>query len=164
MSPKFFPTKNNLSGNIREQSVQMLNLRLAQAIDLKLQAKQAHWNVKGPNFIGLHQLFDTIATNLDEAVDLIAERITALAGVAEGTVQAVSANSNLKPYSLAISAGFDHVEALSSALATFGNDVRDGIDVADEAGDMDTADLLTGISRQADKDLWMLESHLIGKS
>ena len=143
--------------------VNLLNSRLADAIDLGTQAKQAHWNVKGPNFVALHELFDQIAERIEDHVDTLAERITALGGTANGTIALVSRTSTLAPYPTEITDGVQHVDALSSAVASFGAKVRKGIDEAAEAGDADTSDLFTGISREIDKDLWFLEAHLHAK-
>jgi starvation-inducible DNA-binding protein len=148
-----------LSAKTRARIVDLLNARLADAIDLQLQAKQAHWNVKGPNFIALHELFDKIAGEVDGHVDDLAERITALGGTAEGTLQAVVGRSRLEPYPLALT-GRAHLEALAAALARFGKAVRKAIDESGKAGDADTSDLFTGISRDADKSLWLVEAHL----
>lgn len=153
-------TKIDVADNVRKEMVALLNARLVDAIDLKLQTKQAHWNVKGPSFIGLHELFDGIATRVDEYVDLLAERATSLGGTALGTVQVVSKQTQLAPYPLEITAGRDHVEALSSALAAFGKITRSAIDKADELGDADSADIFTEISRGIDKDLWFVEAHV----
>jgi starvation-inducible DNA-binding protein len=154
------PTRIDLSAKTRTRVVDLLNARLADAIDLQLQAKQAHWNVKGPNFIALHELFDKVAAELGGHVDDMAERITALGGIAEGTVQAVAGRSRLEPYPLALSEGRAHLEALAGALARFGKSVRKGIDEAGKAGDADTSDLFTGVSRAVDKNLWLVEAHL----
>lgn len=158
-----YDTRNDLPASVRTPIVTLLNHRLADAIDLGTQAKQAHWNVKGPNFIALHQLFDEIAEHIEDHVDTLAERITALGGTAHGTIAAVSRTSSLAPYPTDITEGIQHVEALSSAVAGFGAKVRKGIDEATQAGDADTADLFTGISREIDKDLWFLEAHLHAK-
>jgi starvation-inducible DNA-binding protein len=155
-----FPTKNDLSSEVRQKVVKLLSDRLADAIDLGLQAKQAHWNVKGPNFIALHELFDSVAGAATEHTDEIAERITALGGVADGTLKSVAARTSLKPYPENLAAGRDHVEALATALAAFGKNIRAAIDLASAAGDQDTADLFTGVSRDVDKKLWFVEAHL----
>jgi starvation-inducible DNA-binding protein len=154
------PTRIDLSPETRKRVVDLLNGRLAEAIDLQLQAKQAHWNVKGPSFIALHELFDTIATEVSAHVDEMAERITALAGIAEGTVQAVGGRSRLEAYPLDLADGRGHLEALADALAAFGKGVRAAIDESGQAGDADTSDLFTGISRAIDKNLWFVEAHL----
>jgi len=153
-------TKIDIKKGTREKIIGILNQRLADASDLKSQAKQAHWNVKGMNFIALHELFDQVATELDPYVDDIAERITTLGGVALGTVRVAAQNSSLSEYPLEISDGASHVDALSNALADFGKKVRADIDTTDELGDKDTADLFTGISRGIDKLLWFVEAHL----
>jgi starvation-inducible DNA-binding protein len=153
-------TKIDIDKEKREKIIGILNQRLADASDLKSQAKQAHWNVKGMNFIALHELFDQVATELDPHVDDIAERITTLGGVALGTIRVAAQNSTLSEYPLEISDGAAHVDALSNALADFGKKVRADIDATDELGDKDTADLFTGISRSIDKLLWFVEAHL----
>jgi len=153
-------TKNTLPQSIRHQSVELLNRNLVSAIDLERQAKQAHWNVKGPNFIALHELFDKTAEAAEEFTDLLAERVTALGGTAEGRIQAVTRQSAMPPYPDAIVSGQEHVDALSTALAAFGTAVREAIDEAAQFGDADTADVFTEISRETDKQLWLVESHL----
>jgi starvation-inducible DNA-binding protein len=155
-----FTTKNDLPESTRAAIIETLNLRLADAIALQTQVKQAHWNVKGPHFIGLHRLFDEISGATLEYIDLIAERAVQLGGVAEGTAYIAVQRAQLKPYPLDISTGKDHCEALSSALATFGKAIRQNIDDAEEAGDKDTSDLYTEVSRGIDQWLWFVEAHL----
>jgi starvation-inducible DNA-binding protein len=155
-------TKNDLPGKVRQKVVALLGDRLADATDLMLQTKQAHWNVKGKNFIALHELFDKINESAEEWVDLIAERIIQLGGTAEGTVQATAKRTSLSAYPLDITRGEDHVEALSSALAAFGKKVRATINKAGKAGDADAADIFTEISRDVDKYLWFVEAHREG--
>lgn len=153
-------TKIDLAKGKREKLIEILNQRLADASDLKSQAKQAHWNVKGMNFIALHELFDQVATEAESYTDLIAERITTLGGVALGTVRVAAQNSSLSEYPLEIADGAAHVDALSNALADFGKKVRVSIDDADDLGDKDTADIFTEVSRGIDKSLWFVEAHL----
>ena len=156
------PTKNDLPIEKRAALALLLNASLADLIDLGLQAKQSHWNVKGPTFIALHELFDSIAEAVEEFVDDVAERIVALGGIAEGTIGIVSKRTKLASYPVNITSGKDHVEALSTALATVGKSVRSDIAKATDLGDVDSADLLTGISRSIDKNLWFVEAHLQG--
>ena len=153
-------TKNDLARKNREKIIETLNARLSDAIDLKTQAKQAHWNVKGPHFIGLHELFDQVATAVEAHTDLIAERVTALGGTAMGTARVVARNSSLSEYPLEIIDGTAHVDALSTAMADFGKKIRKGIDDTDKLGDADTADLFTEVSREIDKLLWFVEAHI----
>lgn len=152
-------TKIDIAKGKREKLVELLNQTLADAMDLKSQAKQAHWNVKGPSFIALHELFDQVATEAETYVDDVAERITSLGGTALGTVRIAAEKSSLSQYPLEITDGTAHVDALSTALADFAKNVRKGIDKSDELGDADTADLYTGISRGIDKLLWFVEAH-----
>lgn len=154
-----YASKNDLDPALRIAVTELLTPLLADGIDLGLQAKQAHWNVKGPNFIALHELFDTIATGIGDHVDDIAERIVQLGGVARGTLQQLAACSRMSAYPLEIRAGADHIAALSSALGAFGAPVRAAIETAASLGDTDTSDLLTGISRAIDKFLWLVEAH-----
>lgn len=153
-------TKIDIEKDIRGKMIGILNSRLADSIDLKSQAKQAHWNVKGMSFIALHELFDQVATEVEIHIDTIAERVTILGGTAEGTVRVAAEKSTLSQYPMEITEGRDHVDALSSALAQFGKNVRANIDDADDAGDKDTADLFTGVSRDIDKLLWFVEAHI----
>ena len=155
-----FNTRNDLPQATRSQAIELLNARLADAIDLGTQIKHAHWNVKGANFIALHELFDKIAESVEDQVDTIAERVTALGGTARGTLVAVSRSTSLKPYPEEISAGSGHVEALASVLADFGRKVRAAIEDTAKWGDAGTSDLFTGLSRETDKSLWFLEAHL----
>jgi starvation-inducible DNA-binding protein len=154
------PTKNDLPEGTRAKMADLLGARLADAIDLQTQCKQAHWNVKGPTFFSLHQLFDQINEDAEEYVDLIAERAVQLGGLVEGTARAVARRSTLPEYPEKITGGRDHVQALSSALAAFGRSARAAIEAADQGGDADTADIFTEISRGTDKWLWMVEAHL----
>ena len=158
-----FNTRNDLSQATRTLVVELLNARLADAIDLGTQIKHAHWNVKGANFIALHELFDKIAESVEDQIDTIAERVTALGGTARGTLVAVSRRTSLKPYPEEISAGLDHVEALAAVLADFGQKARAAIEESAKLGDAGTSDLFTGISRETDKSLWFLEAHLYAK-
>ncbi len=155
-----YKTKNDISEKTRMAVVTLLNARLADTVDLMHQAKQAHWNVKGPSFIALHKLFDEIVDAAEDYMDLLAERVVQLGGTAEGTIQVAAQRSVLKEYPLQMSAERDHVAALSSALAAFGKSVRQAIDQSDELGDRDTADIFTEISRGTDKYLWFVEAHL----
>ena len=154
-----YKTHNTLSENVREQSIALLNKHLAAAIDMQGQIKQAHWNVRGPTFIAVHELFDKVSDDVLAYIDLVAERAAALGGVAEGTVQVASANSFLVPYSLKIADEKQHLFAVASALAAFGQSTREAIDLVAKFGDADTADIFTEISRGVDHQLWFIESH-----
>ena len=155
-----FKTKNDIPETTRVKVVELLNARLADCIDLQTQTKQAHWNVKGPNFIALHELFDKINEEVEDYVDDIAERVVQLGGVAEGTARIAAKRSSLSEYPANPTDGRSHVEALSSVLAAFGKSARKSINQADELGDLGTADLFTEISRGIDKWLWFVEAHL----
>jgi starvation-inducible DNA-binding protein len=156
-------TKIDIAENTRKAAIDVLQARLADAVDLVTQAKQAHWNVKGPSFIALHDLFEKVAEDGREHADLIAERITSLGGVAEGTAAVAAERSALPRYPLDIADGGAHVEALSTALAAFGKTARAAIDATAEIGDQVTADLFTEVSRAVDKNLWLVEAHAQAK-
>jgi starvation-inducible DNA-binding protein len=155
-----FKTKNDLPEETRARAIELLNARLADCIDLQTQCKQAHWNVKGPTFIALHELFDQVNEAVEDYVDDIAERAVQLGGVAEGTARMVAQRSALAEYPTKTVDGRGHVEALSSALAAFGKAARHAIDQSNDLGDLDTADLFTEVSRGIDKWLWFVEAHL----
>ena len=152
-------TKIDLPDNTRKAITDLMQARLADAVDLATQTKQAHWNVKGPSFIALHELFDKINGDIREFTELIAERITTLGGTAEGTARIAAARSTLSDYPLEIAEGAAHVDALSTALAAFGKAAREAIDTSAGMGDQDTSDIFTEISRSIDKDLWLVEAH-----
>lgn len=157
-----FPTRNDIAADVRGQIIGLLNQRLADSFDLMSQTKYAHWNVKGPNFYQLHKLFDELAETVEEHVDDIAERVTALGGVATGTVRQAAAASQAAEFPANTFKDMDVVRALADRYASVGKAVREGIDRADELGDKDTADLFTQVSRDLDKSLYFLESHLQG--
>ncbi len=152
-------TKNDLKSNTRTTAIAILNARLAEAIDLALITKQAHWNVKGPQFIAIHEMLDGFRTELDGHVDTIAERAVQLGGTAHGTLQDVTKATTLKPYPTDIHKTKDHLAALIDRYAAVAKSARAAIDEADEAGDADTADIFTAYSRALDKSLWFLEAH-----
>lgn len=153
-------TKNNLDSNTKTAAIQMLNARLADCIDLALIVKQAHWNLKGRNFIGVHMMLDGFRGEVDEFVDTMAERVVQLGGTALGTTQVVNKASKLASYPTDIYLVEDHLKALIDRFSTAGNAVRANISEVDEAGDADTADIFTEVSRGLDKNLWFLEAHL----
>jgi starvation-inducible DNA-binding protein len=159
---RIYPTKNDLPEATRLEVIGLLNQRLADAIDLQTQCKQAHWNVKGPTFIALHKLFDEINEATEEYVDLLAERVVQLGGIAEGTVGIVAERSTLIDYPVGLTGGAEHVAALSDALAMFGRSVRVGIEEMNDLEDADSADILTEVSRGIDKWLWFVEAHQQG--
>jgi starvation-inducible DNA-binding protein len=154
-----YQTKNDLAAAARTEVCRLLNARLADCIDLQTMCKQAHWNVKGPQFISLHKLFDDINEDVEDYVDLLAERIVQLGGTAEGTTRVAAQRTTLLDYPLAISAGHEHVAALSDVLAQFGRAARIGIEEMNELEDAVSADILTGICRGIDKWLWFVEAH-----
>lgn len=153
-------TQNGTKSNAKKVSEEVLNARLADGIDLALAVKQAHWNLKGPQFIGIHLMLDGFRTELDDYNDKVAERITQLGGTARGTATSVASASQLKPYPLDAYRVADHLSALIDRYAVYANAVRQNIDDTDEAGDAGTSDLLTEVSRGVDKQLWFLEAHV----
>ena len=157
---KLLPTRNDVPGNAKQVSIATLQACLVDAVDLYNATRQAHWNVKGAHFGELHKLFEEFYTNLATATDDLAERIVQLGGTANGTTQVLAAQTRLPPYPTEVHAGMDHVRQLSDRYAQVAKALRAGIDETDEAGDKDTADLLTEQSRATDKMLWMLEAHL----
>jgi starvation-inducible DNA-binding protein len=157
-------TVNDLTANAKKTAIELLNARLAEGIDLALLTKQAHWNLKGPQFIAVHEMLDGFRTQLDGHVDTMAERVVQLGGTALGTTQEVGKTSKLAPYPTDIYAIRDHLAALIEHYGQVANAVRKSIDEADEAGDADTADIFTAASRDLDKALWFLEAHVQEKA
>ena len=155
-----FETRIDLPAAKRKKLIALLNQHLADTFDLHGQCKQAHWNVKGPQFHQLHELFDDLAAEMAGYVDLIAERATALGGTALGTVRMSAGASRLEEYPLAPGGSMEHVDALAERFGALAATTRAAIDDAEELEDMDTADLFTEVSRGLDKGLWFLEAHL----
>ena len=153
-------TRNDTKSNAKQVSIETLQALLSHGIDLPLDIKQAHWNLKGPSFIGIHLMLDGFRDEMDDFNDKMAERIMQLGGSARGTIQAVAAKTALAVYPLDTYAIGDHLAALIDRYAVFGNAVRENMDGTDEAGDAGTADLLTEVSRGVDKQLWFLEAHV----
>ena len=158
-----YPTKNTLPEPTRVKIIALLQEHLANSLDMGSQAKQAHWNVKGPDFIALHELFDKIHEESEKAIDLIAERIVQLGGIAEATLRSAAKRTHLPEYPLNIAAGHEHVQALSTSIASYADGIRKAISHADEVKDVDTVDLLTEVSRGMEKYLWFVEAHLQSK-
>lgn len=140
--------------------VDTLNYHVALAADLRSQVKQAHWNVVGPNFIALHHLFDEQAEFLLAHVDLFAERVRALRGVARGTVRMAAAESPLEdieaddlPSDVAVRAILERFETYSESLAV-------AIEASAKAKDATTQDIYIEAQRQVDLHAYFLRSHL----
>lgn len=159
VTDSLFATKNDIPEDTRVEVVTLLNARLADCIDLQTHCKQAHWNVKGPQFIALHKLFDEINESIEEYVDLIAERIVQLGGVADGTARMIAARTTLPDYPSRLRTGEQHVAALSDSLAAFGRVARMAIEEVDELDDACSADIMTEITRGVDQWLWFVEAH-----
>ncbi len=155
-----YPSSVGVPENNRQALIALLNARLADSTDMRTQVKWAHWNVKGMHFIQLHELFDSIASHLEEQTDTIAERVTALGGVANGTVREAAGKSGLKEADLTASDGPSMLKFLVHNVAHHANAVRTAVKESDDLGDPITADLFTQLSRELDKDLWFLEAHL----
>lgn len=160
MKKSLHTTKNGIPEKVRIELISMLNASLASIIDLYAQLKQAHWNVKGPEFIALHELFDQIAEELEEHIDTVAERAAALGGTVLGTVQEAVKNTALSPYPTHITKAKDHLEHLTHNVAIIGELTREHMDESEELDDMATNDVFIDLSRFLDKNLWFLESHL----
>lgn len=157
---KLHKTKNSLKENVRIESINLLNKTLASVSDLAVQLKQAHWNLKGPNFMSLHKMFDDIAEVMVDQVDTVAERITALGGTAMGTIQEAVKNTQLRNYPVDIFRAEEHLEHLAHNFAILAEHCRESIDRTAELNDMGTNDLYVVLLRELDKNQWFIEAHL----
>lgn len=158
-----FENSIDLDSEICKKVCKLLNENLVDTIHLSMQAKLAHWNVKGAQFFPLHELFDKLYDETNDWSDLLAERIVQLGHVAVANLDSVSQNSRLKSYSLKLVDGEEHLSALVHSMKTLCKSIRSSIQQCADLGDDGTADLFTEISRASDKFLWFLESHLITK-
>jgi starvation-inducible DNA-binding protein len=159
---QLFETRIDIEPNTRQQMISILNAQLADTFDLVSLIKQAHWNVKGPQFIALHKLFDELAGSMLEYVDLIAERVTALGGTAMGTVRMAATASRLAPYPADLVQDMATVRFLADQMAALAASTRAAADQAENLRDMATNDLFIEVVRDLDKWLWFLEAHLQG--
>jgi starvation-inducible DNA-binding protein len=155
-----FQTRNDLAPEVRHRLIEVLNQQLAQTLDLYTQTKHAHWNVKGTSFFQLHELFDHVAGDIFEFIDVIAERVTALGGYAAGTARMAASSSSLPEYPKDAIDGRQHLEALIDRFSRYCTANRRALDAAQNEDDMATADIFTEVARAADKALWFLEAHL----
>lgn len=160
MKPIMHKSRNGLPEKTRIELVNALNKTLATTTDLMIQLKHAHWNVKGPEFIALHKMFDEIAEEVENHVDVVAERITALGGTAFGTLQSAAQNTELKPYPTDVFQAKKHLELLAHNFAITSELCRKNIDFSEELDDMATNDLYIDLVRMLDKNLWFIEAHL----
>jgi starvation-inducible DNA-binding protein len=158
-----FKTSIDIEASKRQHMITVLNQQLADTFDMMSIMKQAHWNVKGPQFIALHELFDEIANGLVPYVDMIAERVTALGGMAMGTVRMAAEASRLDTYPTEVVNSLETVRVVADRLADLAASTREAGDRAEELHDMDTNDLFLEVSRDLDKWLWFLEAHLQGE-
>ncbi len=157
-----FKTRVNLDAPVREELVKLLNMTLATAQDLRTQVKQAHWNIKGPQFVARHELFDDIADHAATWSDDLAERAVTLGGYATGTVRLSAEISRIPEYDLKAVDGAAHVRALADQLGRFAALLREVIGTTQKLDDPSTEDLVISILREAEKDMWFLEAHLQG--
>src|SRR5262244_1315855 len=155
-----YTTQNDLPAMTRADVIVILNARLADSIDLMQQAKQAHWNVKGPSFIALHKLFDEVVDAAEDSLDLLAERVVQLGDRAEGTIQGATTRTGLKAYPLMLVEEREHVEASADESAAYGARIRLALEQTDTHGDTDTADIGMEISWGVDTYRWFVEAHL----
>jgi starvation-inducible DNA-binding protein len=157
-----YSSQIDLSEEVRQELVGILNQQLADTFDLYSQTKQAHWNVKGEDFYSRHKFFDDLAESIEEYVDTLAERVTALGGIALGTVRMAAEQSTLKEFGVEITDGMSCIKALIERYAAYAVSNRVALTRARELGDPTSEDLFIEISRVIDKDLYFLESHVQG--
>ncbi|KQI70149.1 DNA-binding protein [Loktanella sp. 3ANDIMAR09] len=145
-----------LDGQTREKVINILNDNLVEMQALNMAVKQAHWNLKGPGFIGVHELLDDVAARLRDGIDTIAERTVILGGYARGTLEVAADKAKMTAYPVELTDLKDHVAELKSRFLSVGEQIRAAASAAEEAGDGDTEDLFVEISRTLDKDAWFI--------
>ncbi len=157
---RMYENRVALPENVKQQVTQVMQESLAEASDMHSQAKFAHWNVKGDNFYQLHLVFDQVAKVIGKQVDPIAERITQLGGVANGTLRQAACVSKIPEYPVDTIAGMDHVRALADALGHYCQNLRETSDKVGDLGDEPTSDFFNQLIVDAEEQLYFLESHL----
>jgi starvation-inducible DNA-binding protein len=160
MNDKMYHNRVALTDEQKKKTVAVMQERLAESLDMYSQAKFAHWNVKGYNFYQLHLVFDSVADHIFPQIDAIAERITQLGGVANGTVRQAANGSLIPEYNITLIAGMDHVNALADALGCYCQALREASDKIDEIGDEPSSDFFKQLVVEAEEQLYFLESHL----
>lgn len=155
-----FQTHIDIPADARQRLIGILNQQLAETLDLYTQTKQAHWNIKGPDFFQLHELFDQLAKDVFGFIDTIAERATALGGYACGTARMAAQASKIAEYPREAIDGRQHLDALIERWSRYAANNRKALDAAQNDDDQATADIFTDVARAVDKDLWFLEAHL----
>ena len=149
-----------LPEDLRRRIIESLNENLADGLDLHSQVKVAHWNVRGPQFPSLHPLFETFAVSLAEHNDAVAERAVTLGGRAYGTARHVAVASRLPDYDQDVTRDMEHVKLLAARIEAYLEGLRKTRSLADDGGDTDTVDLLTGIITEFEKHGWFLRASL----
>lgn len=154
------PTHYTLTDEIRFQSIELLNLNLANSIDLYTQLKCAAWNVQIIGITNIKHLFEINSKSVLEFENILADRINALGGNSYCNVQFVSANSVLIPYELGIAPEKEHGFAISSSMAAFSQAISNAISISLKNQDFTTADIFSNILRIIDAAIRRLSMHL----
>jgi len=157
-----YPSPNPLPEPDRARLVADLGARLADGLDLHAQIKTAHWNIKGPLFASLHPLFDTFAVSLAAHNDAIAERAVTLGGLVSGSVRHVAATSRLRDYPSETTRDLELARLLAERIEIWLVGARGTRKLAQELGDDDTFDLLTGAITELEKHAWFLRATAAG--
>ena len=159
---RMYETENDVSEPRRSELNALMNQRLADAVDLQMQLKQAHWNVKGPHFIGLHELFDQIDEAVESYVDLIAERIQLLGGVSIAMAHDVAELTKIPRPPKGREEVPVQISRLLEAHELVLAECRMAADRANDTGDQGTNDLLiSDVVRTNELQAWFVAEHVV---
>jgi len=158
---KMVPTALDMATENRKKLAAILNQTLADMSDLKSHAKQAHWNLRGENFVSYHKLADKVADEADAAADSVAERCAQIGGYVYGLLSHAAKNTTVPAFPEDVNDEEDCMDALLESVSHICGTCRKNIAATQDLSDYATSDMYIDITRAFDKLAWMLNASLV---